>query len=72
MSGEERGCTLIHCRSWLASDGGLPAGLISRMYHSVGAAEGCDLKKTESKDRSLVALDSSYRGARTHQNQAGR
>jgi hypothetical protein len=35
VSGEERGCALIHCRSWLASDGGLPAGQISRMHHSV-------------------------------------
>jgi hypothetical protein len=43
VSGEKRGCALIHCRSWLASDGGLTADLNSRMYHSVGAAEGCDL-----------------------------
>ncbi|MNE64415.1 hypothetical protein D3C80_1598280 [compost metagenome] len=51
MSGEKRGGTPINCRSWLASDGGLTAGLISRMYHSVGAAEGCDLLILPVKNR---------------------
>jgi hypothetical protein len=42
MSGEERGVRRS-CRSWLASEGGLPDDLVSRTYQSVGAAEGCDL-----------------------------
>ena len=44
------------------------------MYYSVGAAEGCDLlilfvsnSVIKPKDRSLVALDSSYGEMRTHE-----
>jgi hypothetical protein len=74
MSGEERLCTptcLCFCRSWLASEGGRPVDPISRMYHCVGAAEGCDLlivfvSTIKPTDRSLVALDSSYGEMRTH------
>ncbi|MGN4049987.1 hypothetical protein, partial [Pseudomonas sp. SM4] len=59
------------CGIWLASDGGLTADLFlaDELDSNVGAAEGCDLlmlipanaQMPRSKDRSLVALGSSYR-----------
>ncbi|WP_221174496.1 hypothetical protein, partial [Pseudomonas fluorescens] len=59
MSGEKRGCTPINCRSEPAREGG-------------PTADWNFVDVSPPKDRSLVALDSSYRGTRTHQNQAGR